>query len=239
MGEESTEDSEEPLKGGGGDEENQATNANRRQHRSTSFDGLSSQQNTTSGSENDEQSTPKPVPIQYTATKAPKDTLQAVYKAGEYKAGLTLNLLAVQCFMAGIYIAMAGHLFLAVGGGILGSALFPTGLIAVILTTAELFTGDALVFVASVLGKRVTPQKMIRNWTVAWVMNGVGCLFWAYFLAYQSNSLEDLGVAELAVSVALKKSNQAWHAIFLKGVGANFMVSEGSFARRSMLGSIG
>jgi formate transporter len=90
-----------------------------------------------------------------------------------------------------------------------------------------LFTGDALVFVASVLGKRVSVKKMIRNWTVAWCMNGAGSLFWAYFLAYQSNALQDLGRAELAINVALKKTNQPWHAIFLKGVGANFMVCIG------------
>eukprot|EP00593_Proboscia_inermis_P014268 CAMPEP_0171316366 /NCGR_PEP_ID=MMETSP0816-20121228/72142_1 /TAXON_ID=420281 /ORGANISM="Proboscia inermis, Strain CCAP1064/1" /LENGTH=42 /DNA_ID= /DNA_START= /DNA_END= /DNA_ORIENTATION= len=42
--------------------------------------------------------------------------------------------------MAGVYIAMAGHLFIAVGGGIIGAAVFPTGLIAVVLTSAELFT---------------------------------------------------------------------------------------------------
>lgn len=33
------------------------------------------------------------------ATKNPKATLQAVYAAGEYKAGLSLNILMVQSFM--------------------------------------------------------------------------------------------------------------------------------------------
>ena len=124
-------------------------------------------------------SSTQPIPVKYTATKAPKETLQAVYKAGQYKAGLPLNLLTLQCFMAGIYIAMAGHLFLAVGGGLLGASLFPTGLIAVVLTSAELFTGDALVFVASVLGQKVSFVKLLRNWTVAWIMNFAGC--WSFF----------------------------------------------------------
>jgi formate/nitrite transporter len=163
----------------------------------------------------------------YKATKSPKDTLEAVYKAGEYKAGLPLNLLAVQSFMAGIYIAMAGHLYLAVGGGVLGAALFPTGLIAVILTNAELFTGDSLVFVASVLGRRVKFSKLLRNWSVAWTMNFVGCLFWASCLAYASDSIQDLGKTEFAMTVALKKAKQSWLSIFLKGIGANFMVCVG------------
>lgn len=167
------------------------------------------------------------VSFSYKATKAPKDTLLAVYKAGEYKAGLPLNLLMVQSFMAGIYIAMAGHVYLAVGGGVLGSALFPTGLVAVVLTSAELFTGDALVFVASYLGGRVSFYKLMRNWAVSWVMNFAGCLFWAYFLAYLTDALVDQGRAELAVQVALKKAHAPWFHIFLKGIGANFMVCVG------------
>jgi hypothetical protein len=119
-----------------------------------------------------------PIPILYSPTKNPKETLNAVYQAGIYKAGLPLNLLCVQSFMAGIYIAMAGHLLLAIGGGVLGAALFPVGLIAVTLTSAELFTGDALVFVASVLGRRVPLSKLLRNWTVSWCLNFCGCLFW-------------------------------------------------------------
>jgi len=167
------------------------------------------------------------IPLGYKATKAPKDTLYAVYKAGEYKAALPLSLLMVQSFMAGIYISMAGHVYLAVGGGVLGAALFPTGLIAVVLTSAELFTGDALVFIASYLGGRVTFYKLMRNWTVSWIMNFAGSLVWASLLAYASNSLADLGREELAVEVALRKANEPWGHIFLKAIGANFMVCVG------------
>jgi formate/nitrite transporter len=170
---------------------------------------------------------PVQVQVQYKATKTSKETLEAVYKTGEYKADLPLNLLMIQSFMAGIYIAMAGHLYLAVGGGVLGGALFPTGLIAVILTSAELFTGDALVFVASVLGRRVSFSKLLRNWTISWIMNFAGCLFWAGALAYGSNSLEDLGRVDFAIAVAEKKDHGPWHAIFLKAIGANFMVCVG------------
>ena len=191
-----------------------------RLHEKSSFDQVESQQ---------EQSRPcdetkanvTALSIKYAATKPPKATLEAVYKAGEYKAGLPLDLLSIQCFMAGIYIAAAGHLFLVVEGGLLGAALFPTGLIAVILTTAELFTGDALVFVASVLGQRVSFVKLLRNWTVAWCMNFAGCLFWAGAMAYGSNALADSGVDQLAVRVALAKVEQPWIHIFLKGIGAN------------------
>ena len=168
-----------------------------------------------------------PIPVTFVATKAPKDTLKAVYKAGIYKAGLTLDLLCVQSFMAGIYIAMACHLYLAAGGGVLGASFFPTGLIAVVLTSGELFTGDSLVFIASVLGGKVHVKYLVRNWTVSWILNFAGCMAWSSVLAYGSTALQDVGAAELAVHVALKKANQPWWSIFAKGIGANFCVCVG------------
>ena len=58
-------------------------------------------------------------------------------------------------------------------------------------------------------------------------MNFSGCLFWAYVLAYASDSLESLDKIEFAVAVALKKTKASWLAIFLKGVAANFLVCVG------------
>lgn len=167
----------------------------------------------------------QPIPVHYVATKTPKDTLKAIYKNGQYKAALPLNLLSVQSFMAGFYIAMAGHLNFAVGGGILGAALFPMGLIAVVLTSAELFTGDALVFIASVLGRKVPVTKLLRNWTVSWIMNFAGALTWASVLSYASDALE--AQQDLVIGLATKKASQTWAHVFIKGTGANFMVCLG------------
>lgn len=158
------------------------------------------------------------------ATKAPKETLQAIYSAGKYKANLRLNVLIVQSWMAGVYIAAAGQLYLTVGGGVLGAVLFPGGLIAVILTSAELFTGDALIFVASVLGGQVKIKSLLRNWSVSWLSNFVGCVCWAYVMAYLSNALVDSGAQELTIKVAEKKAQNVMYSIFIKGIGANFMV---------------
>ena len=161
------------------------------------------------------------------ATKSPSQTLEAVYSTGQYKAGLPLHILSVQSFMAGIYIAMAGQLYLSVGGGVLGAALFSAGLLGVVLTSGELFTGDALVFVAALLGGRVKPSSVARNWVVSWCVNFVGCLAWAFVIGYASDALQDLGKAEYAVAVAEKKAGQTFLGTFLKGIAANFMVCVG------------
>jgi formate transporter len=157
-----------------------------------------------------------------TSVKTPKDTLQAVYKVGIYKAELPMHLLCIQSFMAGIYIAFAGQMFLTLNGGLLGAIFFPTGILAVMLTSAELFTGDALVFVASVLGNKVSIWSLLRNWTVAWIFNFAGCLVWASALGYASGALD--AHKDFSVQVAMKKVSASWIQIFLKAIGANFLV---------------
>jgi formate/nitrite transporter len=157
-------------------------------------------------------------------TKPPKDALKAIYAAGKARAAMTLDVLIVQSLMAGIYIGMATHLLLAIGGGALGAVFFPIGLLGILLTSAELFTGDILIFVPSVLSGHVSIRSVCRNWTVSWFGNMAGCLLWAYFMVYLPGALEDVGKNEFAIKVALAKANNAWGAIFLKGVGANFMV---------------
>lgn len=160
----------------------------------------------------------------YKPTKTPKETLHALYKVAQCKASLPMNILIVQSVMAGIYVAMAGQLFLAVGGGFMGAALFPVGLVAVVLTSAELFTGDTLVFMAAILGGQVGVDKMIRNWCVSWVFNFFGCIVWASIITYASDALEDSGTTEVAIKLSEKKALQPFGHIFLKAIGANFMV---------------
>ena len=169
----------------------------------------------------------RPFPSLRASTKSPSQTLEAVYSAGKCKAGLRLDVLCVQSFMAGLYIAMAGQLFLSVGGGILGASLFATGLLGVILTSAELFTGDALIFVASFLGGKVKAKSVLRNWSVSWLLNFVGCLAWAYVIGYASDALQDLDKAQFAIATAEKKASQGFLGTFLKGIAANFMVCVG------------
>ena len=154
-------------------------------------------------------------------TKSPSQTLDAVYSAGQYKAGLRLDVLSLQSFMAGIYIAAAGQLFLSLGGGILGAAFFATGILGVVLTSGELFTGDALIFVAALLGGRVRIRHVLRNWTVSWTLNFAGCLAWAFVIGYASDALQDVGKVEFAIQV------ETFLSTFLKGIAANFLVCVG------------
>jgi formate/nitrite transporter len=157
-------------------------------------------------------------------TKVPTDALKAIYASGKARAAMPLDVLIVQSIMAGLYIGMATHLLFAIGGGVLGAVFFPIGLLGIIMTGAELFTGDILFFLPSLLSGHVSVRSVCRNWTVSYFGNFAGCVAWAYFMVYLPGALEDIGKNEVAIKVALAKANQAWGSIFLKGIGANFMV---------------
>lgn len=129
--------------------------------------------------------------------------------------------------MAGMYKSVACQLYLTLGGGFLGASVFATGLIAITLTSAELFTGDSLVFIASVLGRRVSIRSLLRNWTVSWIFNFCGCLVFASLLGYASGCLKDAGQVDYAVKYATKKADAPWVSIFIKGIGGNFLVCLG------------
>ena len=51
-----------------------------------------------------------------------------------------------------------------------GAAVFPVGLMLVVIAGAELFTGNNLMTLA-VMNKKITTGQMLKNWSVVWVSN--------------------------------------------------------------------
>jgi len=173
----------------------------------------------------------------YVATKTPSQALHAVYDVGKHKVGMTLDILILQSFMAGIYVGLGGQLAITVAGGMTGiaktdpglqkfvfGALFPVALYPIVFTGAELFTGDAMVLILSLLGGKISVKQVARNWVVAWVFNFFGCLAWAYVMAYQTALFEHDPWKSYLYKLAEKKMALTFVESFLRGIGANFSV---------------
>lgn len=64
---------------------------------------------------------------------------------------------------------------------LLSGAVFPLGLILVVFTGAELFTGNNAVLMPGALARRYGWGKVARNWTLVWMGNFAGALFFTYF----------------------------------------------------------
>jgi formate/nitrite transporter len=167
--------------------------------------------------------------------------------AGKYKVGLPAWNMLLRGFMAGAYIAMGGALatvcatgvatFLGAGFAklILG-AVFPVGLIIIVLTGAELFTGDAMLAPVAAFIHKVSWASVINLWIWVYIGNLIGSIFYAYLMAYGPfTSWNAAGVATVnafginAVSIAVGKVSYVglaatWSA-FLKAIGCNWLVN--------------
>ena len=125
----------------------------------------------------------------------------------------------------GSLTAMAGTDALAFGfAKLLGGIVFSTGLMLIVFTGSELFTGNVLIGI-SVLKKRTTVAQLIRNWILVYLGNFVGALIVAT-LIYLANAYhgtnEVLGV--LGLKVAYGKVNLTSSQAFASGILCNWLV---------------
>ena len=96
--------------------------------------------------------------------------------------------------MAGLLIAVGGALATVCSTGLettmgpgfkslISGAVFPVGLIAIVLTGMSLFTGDTMLIPMAVFQKKSTWGKVLNAWFWVYIGNFVGSIFWAYLMS--------------------------------------------------------
>lgn len=125
----------------------------------------------------------------------------------------------------GSLTAMAGTDALSFGlAKLLGGIVFSTGLMLIVFTGSELFTGNVLMGI-SVLAKKTSVSKLIRNWLLVYLGNFIGAAIVAY-LIFSANAFhgasEVLGV--LGLKVAYGKVNLTFSQAFASGILCNWLV---------------
>lgn len=171
------------------------------------------------------------------AVNTPKEILASVEKSAADKLQLSVSKIFVSSFLAGAFVAMGGLLSLLIGGGfpemtasapglqrLLAGLVFPLGLILVAFTGAELFTGNNATMTVGALTRRFGWSKVVRNWTLVWLGNFAGSVFFAYFLVSLPGVLSTDAWEHAAISAAQTKASLPWMTIFLRGIGANWLV---------------
>lgn len=139
--------------------------------------------------------------------------------------------------LGGIFISMGGLLSLLVSSGmplltdgnpglskLLAGASFPLGLILVVFMGAELFTGNNAHLIPAALSRRISPLFVIGHWAWVWLFNFVGSLFFVYFFIYLTGLVDADPFHSAIIDIAQKKTSQSFGVIFLKGIGANWLV---------------
>lgn len=175
------------------------------------------------------------------AFKTPKDIVQAAFGSCCVKVDLSPAKMLVMGFLAGGYIALGGLLAIIVGRGVnppapapaifgpglekfIFAAVFPVGLMLVVIAGAELFTGNCAIIPTGCLAGKARWTGMFKNWGLVYLGNFIGSLFVAYFLAYATGLVaKDPWLAGTKAIAEAKVALPFWQA-FWRGVGCNWLV---------------
>lgn len=130
--------------------------------------------------------------------------------------------------LAGGFIALGGAFATVAGSGFDGmqaslikGAVFPLGLILVVICGAELFTGNCLL-VAPLLNRDIRVSGMLKNWGIAYIGNFIGAVLIALLVVYGQVYSGD--IAASAVELVIKKSGMNFGHALLKGILCNMLV---------------
>jgi len=174
--------------------------------------------------------------------KSPKAIVETVCSAGCAKSELPSSKQLVLGILAGAYVGFGGLLGVVVSKGsptltqanpglskFLFGAVFPVGIIMIIIAGAELFTGNVGLITPACLTGAAKWKNLLRNWGVVYVGNFIGSLIFAYLIAYQSGLVQgnDLGTAVAAMAEA--KVKLTWGQALLRGIGCNWLVCLGIY----------
>ena len=108
---------------------------------------------------------------------------------------------------------------------VVSGLLFPFGLIMVIITGAELFTGNCLITI-SVLEKKAALAGMVRNLVIVYLGNLLGAVLLAAAVAY-SGAFDNLALGVYAIRTAANKCALPFGRAVVLGILCNILVCAG------------
>lgn len=170
----------------------------------------------------------------------PQDVIENAIAIGQKKVSLSsksYGRLSILSILAGIYIAFGGTLSLIIGYGfpeitaanpamqkLLSGAMFPIGLILVVVLGAELFTGNNALLIPAYMKKHYGFGAVLKNWTLVYLGNFVGAITFTYVMVHVCGLTATEPYNSAIVKIAEAKVSMSWHVVFFKGIGANWCV---------------
>ena len=183
---------------------------------------------------------------------SPKEIAVEFAASGIYKSSLPVSKFTVIAILGGAFIAFGGLLTVMVAGGMPGvgaenpglikfiaGALFPIGLIMVSVTGADLFTSDCTAFTLPLMQKKLRAGVFLKYLLLSYLFNFVGAQIIAYLLSSGVGMFANDPWQGYLHGLASAKVDQDFLKVFIKGVGANWLVCLGmwmGFAAKDIIG---
>lgn len=185
------------------------------------------------------------------AVHKPQQIAEITVMNGVKKARNPILTVLILGFLAGAYIAIGFLLDIRViasapaeWGSIanfIGAAVFPIGLILVLLAGGELLTGNMMAVSMARICRRISTGEWLRNLILVTVSNFVGAVFVAYFFGHVVGLTADGPYLAKLVDMAGHKLHDGFLEAFVSGIGCNWLVALAvwlSYGSESMSGKI-
>ena len=168
----------------------------------------------------------------YSAISTPPQIVAANMNAAKGKTELPLMRMILLGIFAGMFIAggasassLAMHAISNVGlARFVAGAIFPVGLMMIVLVGGELFTGDCRMIMGWVHGK-FSAVKMIKVLVVVYLSNFIGSVLFAELVNLSGQYSYTNGLlGAFTIKVAMGKVNLSFGAAFASGILCNIFV---------------
>ncbi len=135
-------------------------------------------------------------------------------------------------FFAGLFISFAGiaattataTMETASAGRLIAAIVFPAGMAMVLIAGSELFTGNNLIII-SVLERKVTVAKMLKNWFFVYIGNFLGAMFVAAMVTLgHVPDLFDGKLAQAVINSGVIRTSMDFGDSLVKGILCNILV---------------
>eukprot|EP00455_Lapot_gusevi_P010386 TRINITY_DN146_c0_g1_i12.p1 TRINITY_DN146_c0_g1~~TRINITY_DN146_c0_g1_i12.p1 ORF type:complete len:436 (+),score=154.93 TRINITY_DN146_c0_g1_i12:129-1436(+) len=171
---------------------------------------------------------------------SPGDTWSTFEKSGLAKCHLRWYKTFFLGVLGGVFVGFGGCVAISVGWGIpylaangmvglqkfIFGATFPIGLVLIVMTGAELVTGNMMTLVGALMSfhNKHVLKGLFKSWFCSFFGNMAGAILMAYFMGYLTDIFADSFYQDKIRSVAEFKTSFDAGKLFLRGIGCNMMV---------------
>lgn len=157
--------------------------------------------------------------------------------AGRTKHNTPIGKRFVKAFLAGVFLSTGGTLvdtlaadpWLSTNASgllkILQGAVFPVGLVMLVVMQMDLLTGHMAVFILSTIKRKVPLWAFAMDWAIVFVGNLAGSLFWAGLMVYYAGNLsQPMRDGAAAIATAKAGPTVTFAQTLARGVACNYLV---------------
>ncbi|KAK9814298.1 hypothetical protein WJX72_003601 [[Myrmecia] bisecta] len=178
--------------------------------------------------------TTSPLPVVFTGVLPPRTVFEKTVEAGVYKASLPAWKTFLLAILGGCCVSMSAFLAVSVGANcpgllasnpglqkmIYGAFGFPFGLLMVVISGAELFTGNTASVAAAFYEGKVRLRQLLQNWGIAWIGNLAGSLLVVALVSYTGL----LSTSIAPQNLASYKTSLTFGQVFVRAIMGNWLV---------------